>query len=231
MGRVDHRSDEPDPRLQRVSDAERHQVVEALQRAAGDGRLSVEELEERLELTWAAKTYADLVPVLADLPYDAPAPPGGPSSASGSTGTRSPALRRGPGALAGGLPEHESSLAVFSEQKRTGAWRVGETHTASSVFGSVVLDLREAVLGAETTITANAVMGSVEVLVDAETLVVVDGTPILGEFGPVKDKVQATLHEGSPVVRVTGTAVMGSVVVKRQRRPGEKRPPRSLRDR
>jgi len=211
----------PRPELQRISDAERHQVVEHLQRAAGDGRLEVDELEERLEATWAAKTYADLVPVLADLPYDAPTPPG----TAGTPGSRAPATRRTPGDLAGVAPAPETSMAVLSEKKRTGVWRVGPAHTASTVMGSVVLDLREAVLEDRTTITANAVLGSVEILVDAETAVVLDGTPVLGEFGPVKDKVPPRLHEGSPVVRVTGMSVMGSVVVKRQRRPGEKRPP------
>ena len=57
-----------DPARMRIGDKERNQVAELLQRAAGDGRLDFDELEERLEATWSAKTYGDLVPITADLP-------------------------------------------------------------------------------------------------------------------------------------------------------------------
>ena len=46
----------------RVSDEDRHKVAEILREAAGEGRIDLEELDERLEATYAAKTYADLVP-------------------------------------------------------------------------------------------------------------------------------------------------------------------------
>ncbi|MCW2760664.1 MAG: hypothetical protein JWR85_865 [Marmoricola sp.] len=52
----------------RVSDADRHRVAELLREAAGEGRLDIEELDERLEAAYAAKTSADLVPITADLP-------------------------------------------------------------------------------------------------------------------------------------------------------------------
>ena len=52
----------------RISDADRHQVAELLREAAGEGRLDIDELEERLEATYAAKTYGELVPLTADLP-------------------------------------------------------------------------------------------------------------------------------------------------------------------
>jgi len=56
----------------RISDAERHDVAEVLRNAAGDGRIDLAELDERLEATYAAKTYADLVPITADLPVHRP---------------------------------------------------------------------------------------------------------------------------------------------------------------
>jgi hypothetical protein len=52
----------------RVSDAERQQVVDALQRHTGEGRLSIDEFEDRSTLAFAARTRADLGGVLADLP-------------------------------------------------------------------------------------------------------------------------------------------------------------------
>ena len=64
---------EPDPAQMRISDADRHQVAEILREAAGEGRLDLDELDERLEATYAARTYADLVPITLDLPAQRPA--------------------------------------------------------------------------------------------------------------------------------------------------------------
>ena len=61
-----------DPTQLRVSDEDRHKVAEILREAAGEGRIDFEELDERLEATYAAKTYADLVPITVDLPAHAP---------------------------------------------------------------------------------------------------------------------------------------------------------------
>jgi hypothetical protein len=55
----------------RIGDADRERVADRLRRAAGEGRLSPEELEERLEAAFAARTVAELEPLVADLP---PAP-------------------------------------------------------------------------------------------------------------------------------------------------------------
>ncbi|MHB1711329.1 MAG: DUF1707 SHOCT-like domain-containing protein [Acidimicrobiales bacterium] len=55
-------------KLLRVSDADREQVVEQLRVAAGEGRLTLDELGQRIEQASAAKTFADLDPVTADLP-------------------------------------------------------------------------------------------------------------------------------------------------------------------
>jgi hypothetical protein len=52
----------------RAADADRDRIVERLRGAAAEGRLSAEELEERLETALAAPTYAELDTVVADLP-------------------------------------------------------------------------------------------------------------------------------------------------------------------
>jgi Domain of unknown function (DUF1707) len=51
----------------RASDADRERTAEALRRAAGEGRLSLEELDERLNATYAARTRAELEPLVADV--------------------------------------------------------------------------------------------------------------------------------------------------------------------
>ena len=52
----------------RASDAERERVVDHLRTHAGEGRLSVEDLDERLGRAYAAKTRAELAALTADLP-------------------------------------------------------------------------------------------------------------------------------------------------------------------
>ena len=52
----------------RASDAERERAAEALRRHHADGRLDMEELEERTERVYAAKTLGDLDQLFADLP-------------------------------------------------------------------------------------------------------------------------------------------------------------------
>src|SRR5262252_3775812 len=50
----------------RASHADRDQVAEVLRVAAGDGRLSPAELDERLERALTARTYAELAVLIAD---------------------------------------------------------------------------------------------------------------------------------------------------------------------
>jgi hypothetical protein len=51
-----------------ASDADRERIAEQLRAAAGEGRLTAEELEERLERALSARTEAELAPLVADLP-------------------------------------------------------------------------------------------------------------------------------------------------------------------
>lgn len=59
----------------RVSDSDRDRVAERLRVAAGEGRLGADELEDRLERAFAARTEAELAPLTADLPSPAQRPP------------------------------------------------------------------------------------------------------------------------------------------------------------
>jgi hypothetical protein len=56
----------------RASDADRERAVDVLRIAAGDGRLTAEELDGRLEAALSARTLGELATVTSDLP----APPG-----------------------------------------------------------------------------------------------------------------------------------------------------------
>ena len=52
----------------RASHADRDQVIDALRIAAGDGRLTSDELDERVEAAFTARTYGELAALTADLP-------------------------------------------------------------------------------------------------------------------------------------------------------------------
>ncbi len=206
MGEIENRPH--DPSLMRISDADRQRVADVLRDAAGDGRLDLDELEERLELTWAAKTYGELVPITLDLQATGPVAP--PASA--------PQRRTPSGVPAVG---HASSLAIMGECKRQGVWSVPEHHSSFALMGSVLIDLRQAQLSAHhTQINASAIMGEVKIIVPAHVHVIVDGTPIMGEFTQQKDKVASEIGPDSPTVRIRGMALMGSVHVQRLPAPG-----------
>ena len=195
-----------DPDQLRISDADRHKVAEVLRDAAGEGRLELDELDERLEATYAAKVYADLVPIVVDLPGNGLALP------TAATPVRQPA----PGSAA----RHESSFAIMGGQDRKGVWEVGPTHTAFTLMGGIDIDLREAVFATpEVVITANAVMGGIDVIVNARAKVIVEGIGIMGDFSQARDKVEAELDDASPVVRVKGVALMAGVTVTRKGPP------------
>jgi Domain of unknown function (DUF1707) len=54
----------------RASDADREQIAERLRKAAAEGRLLAEELEQRIGATFAARTYGELDALVEDLPDD-----------------------------------------------------------------------------------------------------------------------------------------------------------------
>jgi len=200
-----------EPARLRISDQERHQVAEVLRQAAGEGRIDLDELDERLEATFAARTYADLVPITADLP---------------AVGTEAMPVHRPAGHVIAG-PSYTRSFAVMSETRRVGPWQVSASHAAFALMGSVVLDLREAIFtSSEVVVNASTLMGSVEVIVNPQTVVVCEGLGIMGDYSESKPRVAAETTVESPVVRVKGVAIMGAVNVKRKALPGEGRRPR-----
>ena len=72
----------------RASDADRDRAASVLNEALAEGRLTAEEHSERLDSIYAAKTQADLVPVLEDLPAVADATSPAPASRLGWPRTR-----------------------------------------------------------------------------------------------------------------------------------------------
>jgi Domain of unknown function (DUF1707) len=114
----------------RASHADRDQVVELLQVAAGDGRISAEELDDRLERALTARTYAELAALTTDLP----ATPG------------SVVVPPGAGAV-NATPKDLIRIHVRgSSASREGRWVVPKEMDIKAVGGAVTLDFTEAVI-------------------------------------------------------------------------------------
>jgi len=113
----------------RASHADRDQVVELLRVAAGDGRLSPEELDDRLERALTARTYAELAALTTDLPATpgAVVPPG-----AGAVGVTPKDLVR--------IQVHGSGV------RRDGRWVVPKELDVKVKGGAVTLDFTEAVI-------------------------------------------------------------------------------------
>jgi hypothetical protein len=194
----------------RISDADRHRVAELLREAAGEGRLDIDELDERLEGAYAAKTYGDLVPLTADLPLGAQHHPLSETPSAGLPGV--PAIR------------YDTSVAIMAGTSRKGLWEVGPSHTAVAIMGGVEMDLRQARFTTrETVIRAFGIWSGIDIYVNAYTRVIVDGIAIMGGFDQERDQVQPELGPDSPLVRVTGFALMAGVTVQRRPMPGQRR--------
>ena len=162
----------PEPRNLRASDADRERVANVLREAAGDGRLTMDELDERLDAVYAAKTYAELEPITHDLP----------DTGAGHVPAASPAAARDP-ARFGGEPTSAGAVAILGGFTRKGDWVVPKEFTAFMLMGGGEIDLREARFAErEVSIHIVAIMGGCEVIVPEDATVCVTGVGILGAF-------------------------------------------------
>lgn len=185
----------------RASDSDRDRVADQLREALAEGRLTAEEHAERLDAVYQAKTYAELAPIVEDLPATGGVRP--PVTA--------PAVRDDLPA-----PESDSSniVAIFGGAERAGRWLVEPNTNVVAVFGGVELDLREAVLAQrEVTLNAVAVMGGVNVVVPPGVRVKNSVTAIFGGCSVPRED---TVDPAAPVVRITGFTLFGGISVQRR---------------
>jgi hypothetical protein len=204
----------PDKGNLRASDADRERVAEILREAAGDGRVSMEELDERLDAVYAAKTYAELEPITRDLPD--PGTPNMPARATAPAGDP---------ARFGGVPTSHTAVAILGGFSRRGDWVVPKQFTAVAILVGGEVDLREARFS-EPVVTLNvvAIMGGVEITVPEDATVRVTGIGIMGGFDHGSSGSGAS---GGPTIVINGVAIMGGVDVKRKK-PKKSRPEAEL---
>ena len=178
----------------RVSDADREATVVRLREAGGEGRLSLEELAERVEQADAARTRGELDALTADLPES-----------------------RGHSAAEIEAPSKERRwiVAIMGGEQRKGRWRPSRRTNAVAVMGGIDIDLREAELADGAEILAVPVMGAVTIVVPEGVSVEMSGFALMGGNAGPDDKVLPLPN--SPVVRVRAFSLMGGVVVERKK--------------
>ncbi|MFF8368856.1 DUF1707 domain-containing protein [Streptomyces lydicus] len=179
----------------RASDADRDRIAEILREALAEGRLDPEEHAERIDTVYRAKTMGELEHVVRDLP----------AAGGGRTRPEAAAYASGPGAP----PADQSLVAIFSASVRKGRWQVPARINAVAVFGTVEIDLTEAVFPQQQVqINVTSIFGSVDIRVPENITVRSSGSGVLGSF-------EVTTNEApdgdAPQVLVNGYAVLGSV--------------------
>lgn len=199
----------------RASDADRDRVVERLRDAVAEGRLDMEEFEERLDAAYKSRTYAELEPLTRDLPAPAGGPVGGPVAAP--TAAAEPWTGR-----IGGGGSSATAVAVMSGFQRKGRWTVPARFDAVAFWGGGELDLREADFAQrEVVINCVAIMGGIEITVPPGVELDVRGFGFMGAFDQRDNP--GPFEPGAPRVVVTGFAFWGGVEIKvkqRKRRLG-----------
>jgi hypothetical protein len=186
-------------------------VVEQLRVAAGDGRLTAEELDERLELALNARTYAELVPLTADLPPSGlPAVPGGTAL--------SPARAAGAG-VQPAVPKDLMRIQCGSgHARRDGQWVVPRRLEVKVSSGHVLLDFTRAVItGPVLELDADVRSGHLRII--TRPGIAVDAGEVAVRSGHVA--VRAPWSEGVPVqlrIDITGSVRSGHISARPPRR-------------
>lgn len=173
----------------RAADSDREAVAERLRVAAGEGRIDLAEMEERLERTYASKTYAELQALIEDLP--------------------------GTGAALGDdtlvLKTHLSAI------KQNGPWVVPPRIVAECKMLNVLINFTEATCHhREVMLEASCGMGVVDVVVPAGWDVRID--PASTNTAHIANKAHGPVDPMSPVLTVLGHPRSGHIKIKQARR-------------
>jgi hypothetical protein len=185
----------------RASHEDRDRVVELLRVAAGDGRLTAEELDERLEVALTARTYDQLAALVKDLP-----------AAAG---------------VVGGAPAPEPKELVridchSSAVSRDGPWVVPRRMEIRVASGHVTLDFTDAVI-TQPTLQIDAEVDSGLLTLVTKPGIVVDTDDVSVHSGITR--VQAPDPSVPVILRVQVSGTVGTGAIK-ARPPRGPKPPR-----
>jgi Domain of unknown function (DUF1707) len=169
----------------RASHADRDQVVEVLRIAAGDGRITAEELDQRLEAALTARTLGELTALTTDLPAS-------PAHAASVARAQAKDLIK---IDCGG-----------STAKRDGPWVVPRRMEVRVTSGAVTLDFTDAV------ITVPRLEIDADIQSGMLTLVTVPGIEVdIDEVALGSGIARVKRHEGPAVATILQVVVSGRV--------------------
>lgn len=176
----------------RASDADREQIAELLRTAVGEGRIDFAEFEERLTATYAARTYGELEPLVADLVITA-RPVAAPVAA-----------------------EDQEPLELRTRSgnvRQKGHWAVPPVIVAECTSGNIKIDFTEAVcLHPEVRVTATCGSGNIVMVVPRGWAARIDGAS--SRMGHITNKATDAPSPGSPTLRLTGSVRSGNIRIR-----------------
>jgi len=170
----------------RASYDDRDRVVELLRVSAGDGRLTAEELDERLERAMTARTYGELARLVADLP------------AAGSV-VSAPAPR---------VKDVVRIDTGSGHTVRNGRWIVPQRIEARIRSGQLKLDFTQAVI-TQPSLQLDAEVRSGRILLITKPGIVVDTDDVVVRSGHVRVRAPWG-HDVPEVLRIEVSGKVGS---------------------
>lgn len=176
----------------RASDQERELAVARLRDASAEGRLTLDELVERTESAYAARTHGELVKVTADLPEP-------------KTAAVEPAARR--------TSKTRYVVAIFAPVRRRNRWKLGRRTFVFSLFGPTFFELGDASIeGDEATITLLSIFAPVNVMVPPQVEI---ETNVVAIFAPIQERgEQSAPSPHAPRITINGISFFAPVFVK-----------------
>jgi hypothetical protein len=172
----------------RASDADREQTADLLRRAAGEGRLTIEELDERLNTVYETRTRRELDRLTADVV-----------------------------ARDGGGDGVSRLVSVLSGHDRRGRWRVARRLSIINIFGGSSIDLNDAQLTShETQITQFSLCGGGDIRVPDGVNIKTSGFAVMG--GNETKVGEQTPDPGGPVIKIRMISILGWALVERGRK-------------
>jgi hypothetical protein len=187
---------------------ERERVIQLLSDHFANDRLSLEDLESRMELAYKSATLADLERLTADLPSATAAQLPAPLSADELPATS---------------PDRERVFSVMSETSRRGAWLVPQRLDLLAMMSDTTIDLTQATLPTGIIdIHVRSICAAVKIVVPPGLQVVNRVSSLMSSVHGGGEPADSAGPNGAwkqgTVVRLSGWALMAEVQTKVRRR-------------
>lgn len=191
---------------QRASDADRDRAADRLRRAGGDGRLTVDELGERVQAAYGARTRGELQGLLDDVEEERAVAPRASTEDAAAV-----IVRPGEGGA-------RWVVGILGSSTRGGRWRISRRCTVLNVMGGSDLDLNDAEFADDVVeMTVYSLMGGSDVRIPDGLRVEVTDVAIIGGNSIQRAAPEHESHDG-PLLRLRLFSIMGGTNVRRGRR-------------